>query len=60
MGSWLKKFFSTSNEINENIVVGCLLIVVVIASTFITVPSDKYYTIAILAGSFFGLGALKK
>jgi len=60
MKDWLKRFFSTSNEINENVVVGCLLIIVVLVSTFVSVPADKYYTIAILAASFFGLGALKK
>ena len=35
MKEWLKKFFSTSNEINENVVMGVLFAVVFIVATFI-------------------------
>lgn len=60
MREWFRKFFSISNEINENIVIGCIFVIAVLASTFIQVPADKYYTLAILTASFFGLGALKR
>ena len=57
----IKEFFSTSNEINENVVMGCVFAMCLIVSTFIDVVTpDKYYTLAGLTAAFFGLGALKK
>lgn len=58
--SVLKDFFSTSNEINENTVMGVAFAVLLIVSTFVDVGPEKFYTLAALTASFFGLGALKK
>lgn len=60
MGDWLKRFFSTSNEINENVVIGVVFVIVFIPCIFFDVPNDKLYTLAGLICAFFGLGALKK
>lgn len=58
---WLKDFFSTSNEINENTVIGLLFCAVLIVATFfVSVPAGKYYILAGLVASCFGLAALKK
>lgn len=57
----LKDFFSTSNEINENTVMGVIFALAVIISTFIPIVTpDKYWTLAGLTAAFFGLGALKR
>lgn len=59
--SHIKNFFSTSNEINENTVVGSVFAIATIVSTFVPLVSpDKYWTLAGLTAAFFGLGALKK
>ena len=60
MGNWLKKFFSTSNEINENTVVGTILLLCVIAAIWTAVPSDKFYTLAGAMVLCYGFGTLKK
>ena len=61
MKKWLHDFFSVSNEINENIVIGVLFVLVFIPCIFLDfVPDAKLYTLAVLIASFFGLGALKK
>jgi hypothetical protein len=61
MGKWLHDFFSTSNEINENTVMGVLFAGLLIAVTFVPmVAQDKYYVLAGIVAAFFGLGALKK
>ena len=63
MRKFLKDFFSTSNEINENVVVGVIFLVALIAATFIPndfVGQDKYYILAGLVAASFGFGALKK
>jgi len=59
---FLKNFFSTSNEINENIVVGVILLVALLVATFLPnlVDSGKYFTLAGLTAASFGFGALKK
>ena len=58
---FFKDFFSTSNEINENVVMGVVFAITVIVSTFIPVVSpDKYWSLVGLTAAFFGLGALKK
>ena len=57
----LKNFFSTSNEINEDTVVGVVLLIVVIVSTFVSiVDPDKYYILAGMTMLCFGMGAFKK
>ena len=58
---FFKDFFSTSNEINENTVMGVLFAAVLIAATFLNlVPEDKYYILAGTMALFFGIGAFKK
>ena len=58
---FFKDFFSTSNEINENIVIGVVFAVAFLVATFVPlVTPEKYYTMAVLVGAFFGLGALKR
>jgi len=59
MKDWLKKFFSTSNEINENTVIGVVFVIVFIPCIWL-VQNDTLYVIAGLVCAFFGLGALKK
>ena len=56
----LKDFFSTSNKINENTVMGCVFAIALIVSTFVDIGPEKYYTLAALTASFFSLGALKR
>ena len=61
MKKWLHDFFSTSNEINENVVMGVLFAAFLIAVTFIpVVDGQKYYVLAGMVAAFFGLGAIKK
>jgi hypothetical protein len=58
---FLKDFFSTSNEINENVVIGLVFVITLLVVTFIpAVTEEKYYVLAGLVAAFFGLGALKK
>jgi hypothetical protein len=58
---FLKDFFSTSNEINENVVIGLVFVITLLVVTFIpSVSADKYYVLAGLVAAFFGLGALKR
>jgi len=61
MKKFLKAFFSTSNEINENIVMGVIFAVILLAATFVPfVDQSKYYILAGGVLAFFGIGALKK
>jgi membrane protein CcdC involved in cytochrome C biogenesis len=61
MKQFMKSFFSTSNEINENTVMGVLFSGLLIVTTFLpVVAQDKYYVLAGIVAAFFGLGALKK
>ena len=61
MREWFKKFFSISNEINENTVIGVTLLPFFLIITFLPIVGpDKYYTMAGLIALFFGLGAMKK
>jgi len=61
MKQWVKDFFSTSNEINENVVMGVIFAVFLLAVTFFPiVDANKYYVLAGIVAAFFGLGALKK
>jgi len=58
---FLKDFFSTSNEINENVVVGIVFVLALLVATFLpVVGGDKYYILAGLVAVFFGIGAFKK
>ena len=58
---FLKDFFSTSNNINENVVMGVIFSVALLISTYIpVVEGEKYYILAGLVAACFGLGALKK
>jgi len=61
MKKFFKDFFSTTNEINENTVMGLIFAVLLVAGTFMSgVPEDKYYIVAGLVAVFFGVGAFKK
>lgn len=61
MKEFFRKFFSTSNEINENIVVGVIFAISFLIATFVPVVSgDKYYILAGTMALFFGVGAFKK
>jgi len=58
---FLKKFFSTDNAINENIVVGVVFAIALLIATFIPlVDGEKYYILAGMVAVFFGVGAFKK
>jgi membrane protein CcdC involved in cytochrome C biogenesis len=61
MKDWLRRFFSTENSINENIVMGVIFAVFLIAVSFVPiVDQEKYYILAGMVAAFFGLGALKR
>ncbi len=61
MKEWFKKFFSVSNEINENIVVGAIFAIAFLVATFLDfVPEAKYYILGGMVATFFGIGAFKK
>ena len=60
MKKFLKEFFSDSNEINENIIMGVIFSVLLIAMTFTNIGIEKYYTLAGMITLFFGVGALKR
>ena len=56
-----KDFFSTSNEINENIVIGVIFAIALLIATFLPiVDGEKYYILAGLTAVFFGVGAFKR
>jgi hypothetical protein len=58
---FFKDFFSVSNEINENIVVGSIFVLALLAGTFLPiVDGEKYYILAGMTALFFGIGAFKK
>ena len=58
---FIKDFFSTSNEINENVVMGVIFALAFLVATFISiVDADKYYILAGMTAVFFGVGAFKK
>jgi len=61
MKDWFKRFFSIDNSINENVVMGVLFAIFLIAVTFFpVVDSNKYYILAGMVAAFFSLGALKR
>ena len=58
---FLKDFFSTSNEINENIVMGVIFAIAFLVATFLPVVDEgKYYILAGMTAVFFGVGAFKR
>ena len=58
---WIRDFFSTGNEINENTVMGVCFSAALLAGTFTgIVDGEKYYVLAGMIVAFFGVGALKK
>ena len=61
MKNFLKNYFSTSNEINENIVMGTIFAIALLISTFLpVVDGEKYYILAGMVAIFYGVGAFKK
>lgn len=60
MKEWVKSFFSTVNDVNENTVMGVLFAVVLIVATFAGVAEAKYYIMAGEVAVFFGIGAFKR
>ena len=61
MKNFLKKYFSTSNEINEAIVAGTILLIVLLAATFFPiVDPEKYYVLAGMTALCFGVAPFKK
>lgn len=61
MKDWFKRFFSTENSINENVVMGVLFAAILLVATFIPIVNDsKYYVLAGAVLAFFGIGALKR
>ena len=61
MKDWFRRFFSTDNSINENVVMGVIFAVVLLGASFIPIVSEqKYYVLAGAVLAFFGIGALKK
>jgi len=57
---FIRDFFSTSNEINEDTVMGVLSFAMLVTGYFIGMSADVLYIMAGLVGLFFGVGALKK
>ena len=61
MKNFLKNYFSTSNEINENIVMGTIFAIAMLIATFLpVVDGEKYYILAGMVAIFYGVGAFKK
>ena len=60
MKKFIRDFFSTSNEINEDTVMGVLSFAMLVTEYFIGMSADVLYIMAGLVGLFFGVGALKK
>jgi membrane protein CcdC involved in cytochrome C biogenesis len=61
MKQFFKNFFSTSNEINENVVMGVIFALILLVATFIPIVEEaKYYVLGGAVLAFFGIGALKK
>ena len=62
MKDFFKNFFSTSNEINENTVIGMILLVATLCAVFIKdlgIGMETVYTMAGMTMACFGL-SLKK
>jgi hypothetical protein len=61
MKNFLKQYFSTGNDINENIVMGTIFAIALLISTFLpVVDGEKYYILAGMVAIFYGVGAFKK
>ena len=61
MRKFFRDFFSTSNEINENIVMGvCFSIALLVGSFTNIMDAEKYYILAGMIAVFFGVGAFKR
>jgi len=61
MKKFLTDLFSTKNDINENTVVGFILLIAVLVSTFLPVVDEgKYYILSGMTMLCFGIGAFKK
>lgn len=61
MKKFFKDFFSTSNEINEDTVVGMIFVIATLIAAFLPVVGvDKFYVLSGLVAASFGIGALKK
>lgn len=61
MKKFFKDFFSTSNEINENVVMGVAFAIAFVIGTFTpSVTGNKYYILAGMVALFFGLAPFKK
>ncbi len=61
MKNFFKSFFSTSNDINENTIMGVIFAVVAIVAVFIAgVDDPKFYTLCGMTLGFFGIGSFKK
>ena len=61
MKKFIKDFFSTSNEINENIVMGVLFAMALLVAIFIPIVSgEKFYILSGMVALFFGLAPFKK
>lgn len=58
---FFKDLFSTSNNINENVVVGFILLIAVLVGTFLPIVDEgKYYILCGMTMLCFGIGAFKK
>jgi len=61
MKQFLKDFFSTSNNINENIVMGVIFAIALLVAVFLPiVTGEKFYILAGIVALFFGLAPFKK
>ena len=57
MSNFFGKFFSTSNEINENTVIGLILLLATLTAIFVKplqIPSEAVYTLAGMTMACFG------
>lgn len=65
MKEWFKKFFSVSNEINENTVMGAVAFLIAVILTIakiwvVAVQNDVIYFFLGYSAAAFGIGAFKK
>ena len=61
MKKFIKAFFSTSNDINENIVMGVIFSIALMVAIFMPlVTGEKFYILAGIVALFFGLAPFKK
>ena len=60
---WLKSFFAVDNQVNENTVIGVILLICLLLSIFVKgfgISQEAIYTLAGMTMACFGLSLGKK